>query len=92
MSYSTLKEDLDALNTNYRKNSNRLKLNFPWLENDIKIFNAIYTKNTETLKKCLNESHHARQIIKCLKNEPEYLDFFLSINMILARDHIFLQK
>ena len=77
MSYPNLEDDINILNTTYRKNKKPLKVTFPWLENDITVLNAVYTKNIKIIKKYRNKELHVRHIIKKLKNDPEYLDFFL---------------
>lgn len=77
MTYNELKDDLDALNIKHRKNVKPLKISFRWLKNDIIILNAIYTKNVEIMERYCKKELHVRHIIKCLKNEPDHLDFFL---------------
>jgi len=77
MSYPKLEDDINIFNTLYRKNKKLLKVTFQWLENDITVLNAVYTKNIKMIKKYRSKEVHVRHIIKCLKNDPDYLDFFL---------------
>ena len=77
MSNQDFKDDLEKLNFDNMKNDEKFELTYPWHEEDISVLKAIFAKDAETIKQHSQSTLHARNIIKCLKNDPTHLEFFL---------------